>query len=235
MKKINGKDIFWGLLLILAAVLIIVNRLGFFPVVGMFEIVVTLILVGIIIKSVIYVSFPGILFPIAFLCIIYAEQWHIKDLTPWPVLLTALLGSIGLSMIFRKKKCFSYKCNEHEENFSEVINHPDESVVNCSVSFGSSMKYINSDKFERANIKCNFGAMKVYFDNAIISSGSADIYLDVSFGGVELYIPRTWKVINDVNVSLGGMSEKNSGSEVDFPVVTIHGNVSFSGVEIIYI
>ncbi|RDU21974.1 LiaF transmembrane domain-containing protein [Anaerosacchariphilus polymeriproducens] len=232
MKK---KDIFWGLLLIIAAVLIIVNKLGFYTNISMFEVVATIILLGILIKSIIHISFPGILFPAAFLCIIYADEWNITQLTPWSVLLTALLGSIGLSMIFKKHRFYKHHCNFHKENFSEVINHPDESEVNCSVSFSSSMKYINTDRFERANIKSSFGAMKVYFDNAVIQSQNAEIYLDVSFSGVELYIPKTWKVVNEVSASFGAVSEKNSKIVSDFPVVTIKGKVSFGGVEIIYI
>lgn len=231
MKK---KDIFWGLLFIMAAVMIIVNKLGFYTNISMFDIVVTIILLGIVINSIIHISFPGILFPVAFLCIIYAEEWNITQLTPWPVLLTASLGSIGLSMIFNRHKFYKYHCDCHQEHFDEVINHPDESVVNCSVSFGSSMKYINTEKFERANIKSSFGAMKVYFDNAVVES-QAEIILDVSFSGVELYIPKTWKIVNEVNTSLGALSEKNSHIHSDFPVVTIKGNISFSGVDIIYI
>lgn len=237
MKK---KDLFWGLLLVLAAVLVIINKFGFFPELGMFEIVATLVLVTIMIKSIIHVSFPGILFPAALLCIIYSEQWGIQELTPWPVLLTALLGSIGLSLIFKKKHPWQQFPNHHfkhhdQENFDEVINQPDGSSVSCSVSFGSSMKYINTDNFERADIHCSFGAMKVYFDNAVIASGTAELNLDVSFAGVELYIPRNWKIVNQVNVSLGGMEEKNSSMAVDTPVLIMKGNVSFSGVEIIYI
>lgn len=226
------KNLFWGLLFIVAAVLIIVNGLGVFPEVSIFQIVATIILVGIMIKSIMYVNFPGILFPIAFLCIIYAEAWNITEVTPWPVLLTALLGSIGFSMIFKQHRWQDH-CDT--ENFSEVINQPDSNIVNCSVNFGSSMKYINTDNFERANIKCSFGAMKVYFDNAVVSSDRAEIYLDVSFSGVELYIPKTWKVVNEVNPSLGAMEEKNRNAGTDLPIVTIRGNVSFSGVEIIYV
>lgn len=234
MKK---KDIFWGLIFILAAVFIIVDKLGVFPELSVFKIVVTIILIVIMLKSIVRVRFAGILFPIAFLCIIYAEQWNITALTPIPVLLTALLGSIGLSMIFKKNNYWYNHSWSHqkEEHFSEVINEPDGNVVNCSASFGSSMKYINTDNLEKANIKCSFGAMKVYFDKAVINSGHADIYLDVSFSGVELYIPKTWKVIYDVNTTLGGIDEKNRNAGADVPVVTIKGNISFAGVEIIYI
>ena len=44
-----------------------------------------------------------ILFSIAFICIIYDDWLGITALTPWTVLGAALLGSIGLSLIFKKK------------------------------------------------------------------------------------------------------------------------------------
>lgn len=239
MKK---RDIFWGVLLILAAIMIIVNRLGFFTQIGVFEIVATIVLIGIMIKSLVEVSFPGILFPAALLCIIYAEPLNITQLTPWPVLMTALLGSIGLSMIFKRHKYWNHNWN-HEQyvhggmnnHFSNVINQPDGNVVNCSVSFGSSMKYINATNFERANIKCSFGEMKIYFDNAIITSDRADIYVDVSFGSAQLYVPKTWKIVNEVNTSLGAMDVRNRGIDATSPVVTIRGNVSLGDVEVYYI
>jgi predicted membrane protein len=243
MKK---NDIFWGLLLILAAALIIVNQLGIFIGISFIEIIITVLLVGIIIKNIVRVSFPGILFPAAFLCIIYADEWNITQITPWPVLATALLGSIGLSMIFKSNKSWAHRWDKDYskkwekyvhtgESFDNVINEEDGRETNCSTSFGSTMKYINTDNFEKANIKCNFGAMKVYFDNAIIQNGSAEIFLDVSFSGVELFIPKTWKIVDKVNTSFGAMEEKNRRSDSTTPVVTIRGNVSFGGVEIVYI
>lgn len=232
------KNVFWGLLLFMAGILVIVNKLGYFAEINIVTIVITCVLIGIIIDSIIHLSFPGILFSIALICIIYAEQWNITNLTPWPVLTAALLGSIGLSMIFKNhvhKGSCNYKNKWDGEEFSEIINEADGSVVNCVVSFGSTMKYINTDNFKRANIKCSFGGMKVYFDNAIISSENAEIYLDISFSGVELYIPKNWNVIFESNTTFGAIEEKNRKIESTYPIVKIRGNVSFSGVEIIYI
>lgn len=229
------KDLFWGMIFVLAAVLVIVNRLGFFTEFSVLEIVVTVALAAIILKSIRKINFWGILFPVALLCCIYADAWGIMALTPGPVLLTALLGSIGLSMIFKKHKWWNHSPYHREESFSQVIDQPDGNIINCSASFGSSMKYINTPNFEKANIKCSFGAMKVYFDNAIISSGRAEINLDVSFSGVELYIPKSWNIVHEVNTSLGSVEEKNRRTDSVSPVVTITGNISFGGVEIIYV
>ena len=234
------KEIYWGILFIIGAILIIVNQLGYFSGVNFLGIAATVVLVGIMLDSLIHLNFGGVLFPAAFICMIFAKEWNITQLTPWPVLLTALLGTIGLSMIFKKHRMCNYtgwnhSYDGHKEHFDTIINEPDSNVVDCMVSFGSSMKYINTDHFERANINCSFGAMKVYFDNAIIENSSAVIQLDVSFAGVELYIPKNWKTVIQVNATLGGIDEKNRKEASDSPVVVIKGNIKFSGVEIIYV
>lgn len=102
-------------------------------------------------------------------------------------------------------------------------------------SFGASTKYINSDEFEFAQLECAFGGLKVYFDNAVIQKGNATVQLDVSFAGVELYIPKTWNVINQIDVTFGGVDEKNKNQSAGVPTLTLMGDVSFSGVTIIYI
>lgn len=228
------RDVFWGLLFIVAAVLIIVNQFGFFTGISMFDIVLTVILAGIIIKSIMYINFWGILFPLAFLCIIYAKQLDITSFTPWPVLLTALLFSIGLSLIFQKH-CWSHHCFHHNHTCSSTRSEENDNTVNCYANFGECIKYVNSESFERADIKCSFGTVKAYFDNAQIPSGNADINLDVSFGDCQLYIPRTWKIVNDANVFLGDINENGRTVDSASPIVTLHGNVSFGDAKIIYV
>src|SRR5687768_9405147 len=113
MKK---REFFWGLLFILAAALIILNQFGFFTGVSMFELVVTVFLGGVIISSVKHLNFWGILFPLAAICIIYAEEWNITDFSPWPALLSALLLSIGLSILFQRNhfwKHHDHHCHHH--------------------------------------------------------------------------------------------------------------------------
>jgi predicted membrane protein len=236
------KEAFWGLLFILAAVLIILNQFGSFAGISMFDIIATVILGGIIIRSVIDVNFWGILFPAAFIGIIFADELNITRFTPWPALFTAFLLSLGLSILFRRPYCFIYDHdhghwhNNCDHSFSSsVINEQDDNAVECSVSFGESIKYVNSANFERADIKCSFGDVKVYFDNAQIPSGKADIYLDVSFGDAQLFIPKTWRVVNEVHVFLGDMGEKNRSISTGSPVVTLHGNINFGDTSIFYV
>lgn len=232
MKK---ERTFWGLALILGGVFLIISKLGYFPDVNLFSLLLTVFLVIVIVKSFIRINFSGILFPIAFICIIYDKQLGITNITPWTVLIAALLGSIGLSMIFHKRtKLINKKYNCEDYKF-EKINVEDENHVRFENSFGASIKYINTDNFEQADFNCSFGAIKVYFDNATMRKSNAIVRINASFSGVELYVPRTWNIDDRTNVFLGGISEKNKNDKVITNTLTLVGDINFSGVEIIYI
>jgi len=232
MKK---ESVFWGVLLILAGIFLIISKLGYFPDVNVFSLLLTVFLVVVIGKSLLRINFSGVLFPIAFICIIYDKQLGITAITPWTVLLAALFGSIGLSMIFHKHiKWINHEHNHKDYKF-EKIDIEDESNVGFKTSFGASIKYVNTDKFEQADFNCSFGAMKVYFDNAIMSNEDAIVRINASFSGMELYIPKTWSVNDKTNVFLGSIDEKNRNNQTTTNTLTLVGDISFSGVEIIYI
>lgn len=232
MKK---ERIFWGALLILIGIFLVVSKLGYFANVSVLSLVLTVFLAAIIIKSIPRLNFSGILFPIAFICIIYDKQLGITSITPWTVLIAALFGSIGLSMIFHRHNKWVNVEFDHDDFKFDKIDVEDKSHVSFKNSFCGSVKYVNTNSFEQADFKCSFGAMKVYFDKATMSGESAIVRLNASFSGIELFIPKNWRVENKTNVILGSVDEKNSGSQITTNTLTLVGDVSFSGVEIIYI
>ena len=59
------KEIYWGILFIIGAILIIVNQLGYFSGVNFLGIAATVVLVGIMLDSLIHLNFGGVLFPAA--------------------------------------------------------------------------------------------------------------------------------------------------------------------------
>ncbi|MDD6772200.1 MAG: hypothetical protein PUE23_15425, partial [Inconstantimicrobium porci] len=74
-----------------------------------------------------------------------------------------------------------------------------------------------------------------YFDKAHIQGDSAQIIVDVSFGSVELFVPKNWNIIKSADSSFGGIEEKNNNAVKDGPTVYLEGDISFSGVTIYYI
>ena len=105
----NGGKIFWGLLFILAAAYMIMSKIWMLPEISIIHVTLTLFLGWLILKGIRKVNFWEILFPIAFLCILYDKPLGITALTPWTVLGAAFLGSIGLSLIFKPNH--RYKIN----------------------------------------------------------------------------------------------------------------------------
>ena len=228
MKK---ERIFWGLFFIVSGIFLIVSRMGVLGDIGVFSLLLTVFFAACLIKSIVHRSIAGVLFSVAFLCIIYAGPLGIESITPWPVLGAALLGSIGCSFLYHPKRSYYPQHIGSEESIETV----DCAQMEFSATCSGSIKYVNSDDFQSADLHCAFGSLKVYFDNAVIQNGEAVLHLDVSFGGVELYVPRNWTVVNKASAAFGGIDEKNNNHSSGGPVVKLTGKVSFGGVEIIYV
>lgn len=239
MKK---ERIFWGVFFILAAVFLIVSGLGIFEEVHFWDLILTVFFAAWLLHSIAHKSITGVLFSIAFLCIIYADPLGIEELVPWPVLGAALLGSIGCGILFRPEKRYHSDWEEHHRGghiHSEYGAGTKETVegqwLEFVTSFSSSIKYVNSDDLLGGDVKCSFGGMKIYFDNALIQRGRADIRLEVAFGGVNLYVPRHWNVVNKVEAVFAGVKEENQGGSPNGPVLNLEGKTCFGGVTVIYI
>lgn len=230
MKK--TKNIFWGLILILSAIIIVINELNIFSLrIDLIDLLLTILMVYIIIKSLMNLSFFGICLPVAILSIIYSSELGIEALTPWVIILVAVLLSIGLNFIFGGLK----KNRHHHENFIEEEINSESNEINISTTFGATTKYINSKNVEKIDLDCKFGACKLYLDKSQLKDNKAVIDLDLSFAGIELYIPKEWKVINNVSCNLGGIDEKNKSIASSDTTLILEGKCSFAGIEIIYI
>lgn len=237
LRKNSGK-ILWGLFFILAAVYVVVSKLWIMPQISVFSILLTVFFIWLFLNGIKNVNFWEILFSIAFICIIYDEPLGITAITPWTVLGAALLGSIGLSLIFKKKSqgpsiSFSYDSDSGEKEV-ETESYNGEKV-NIENNFGSMIKYVNSDNFSKANVENNFGSLTVYFDNAIIQSGKAKIYVENNFGETNLYIPKEWKTDNQIghtcgNVKVHGVSEGSSSN-----VLALKGEANFGEINVYFI
>ena len=97
----RGKNnIFWGIMLVLGAVLLLAGRMGYLEGISYGSILLNVALAVFLIKGIFRRSFGTILFSLAFLVIINDELLHLEEITPWPVLGAALLGTIGLNLLF---------------------------------------------------------------------------------------------------------------------------------------
>ena len=234
------KNYFWGIFLILAAAYHIISRLGYLPAVGAFTILATIACIALFVHSLLHLSFGGMLFPLAFIGILYDKQLGITAITPWTILIAALLGTIGLNLLFSKKKWKKAwknhgKCRMKDDVYFNDGEKIEGENIHMKSSFGSLLRYVTSDNLHYAELEANFSGVKIYFDNAKIPSGNATLNVDINFSGVELYIPADWKVINHLDCSVGGISEKGKAPSGSSITLTLEGDVSFSGITVYYV
>ncbi len=102
-------------------------------------------------------------------------------------------------------------------------------------TLGYSSNYIKTDKFEEADLRCRFGGIEVHFDKAKLHNGKGTIRVDLSFGVIELYIPKEWIVRKNVKVALAVVEEKGTSKGESGNYLNLMGKVSFGAVEIIYV
>lgn len=234
------KNYFWGIFLILAGTYLVVSQMGYLPKVGPFTLVFTVVCLAVLVSSILHLSFGGILFPLAFIGIMYDHQLGITAITPWTILLAALLGTIGLNLLFgRFKKKHWHSYHKHHKGHWDVEvgsgENLDGEYIYIRSSFGSVIRYVTSENLQHADIRASFGAAKVYFDDAQIPSGNATVNIASSFAGIELYVPHNWQVINHLASSFGGVDEENKHTGELTATLTLEGSNSFGGITIIYV
>ena len=102
----KASNIFWGVFFILAAIAVILNQLGLLAGISLINLTITIFMIPIIITSIKHINFSGILIPLAIIGILYSDKLGIQALTPWPLLGSAIVLSIGLSFLIKPKQYF---------------------------------------------------------------------------------------------------------------------------------
>ena len=208
-----------GLVFIAAAVLVLLNIFGVITLTINIGILVALATLAIIaIYSAFHFFWAGLFFLAATIITIMNTNDLVFSLDGPAIgnlYIAATLLTIALHVIFRKKIFCSGK--------------------DADATFGSTVRYFENE-LDTANLECNFGSVKAYFENAKPKNGKATVHLDCNFGGVELYIPKTWTVIDKTQTAFGGTEEKNRPAITkDSPILTLTGEVNFGGLTIIYV
>lgn len=236
--------LFWGLFLILMGIFLVISKMGLVKGIGFWSIFFTTIFAALFIRGLVKRNFTAIFFSIAFLCIIYDDQLGITALTPWTVLLAALLLSVGMNILFHKKgsyrKYVKFMDDDKDDDGSEEGSGGSGSSVygekiyqkNC---FSTQSKYINPEMFERGMFENSFGSMNIFFENVATQKKEAYLEIENSFGDMNIYIPSSWAV--DVNVD-DNFSDatvvKGHGDGSNSFLLHIGGDSSFGKVHIIY-
>lgn len=231
----NAKNVFWGVLLLAGAVAVLASSMGYFDGVNIWHLILTLLLAAGVLEGVVHRDFGTILFCTAGIIIVNDTVLGLEDITPWPVLCAALLGTIGLNMIFPKKHKHIGVFVDKEMSEESVITDENGDVVNYEAAFGETVKYINSDRLAIANLECNFGSMSVYFNEATLANGKAEVRAECNFGCIELYVPSAWKVEQNASRVFGSIDESGRCNPDGQHTLRLTGECHFGAIQIHYI
>lgn len=232
----KNRNWFWGLLFIASSAFVIASQIDSFGRIGVLSAIATVLLAALIIHSIISGNFIGVFVPAAFLYMIYQKPLGLYEISPWILILAAVLASIGFGILFRRrpKNSFSHHGQISCRRTGETI---DDNNPYAKVSFGSSSKYLHADCLKSGQFIVSFGELEVYFDKVSLSPEGAEVFLDCSFGELRLYVPRHWRIIDNLHVSLANFSNDthfNNPAE-DAPQLTLSGNVQFGDINVQYI
>ena len=241
------KNIISGVLLIALAACLVLWKLDVFNLpfsfagVGTWGIIITIVMLVIIFHSIIDLNFAGLFIPAAIIAIIFDEPLGITAITPWIVLIAALLLTIAFDKLFPKHKRHIHVTYNSDDNKATFCDNSSTSTVddgngwvNHTMKFGSSTKYITSDDFRGASLESQFGELSVFFNDVHVPSKKVNIHCSVSFGEMQLYIPKEWRIENRVSVTLGDCNDRGVTSTADENSVlcVVEGSVSFGDLVI---
>lgn len=224
MRKSNFNQIFWGLVIIVVGALFLAQNLGFLQdnsfwkylpalliIFGLYQLFVNRLRAW---AGPVLITLIGTYLLLATLNVI---TWATFGSLIWPTILIM----IGLSIILHRGGSAGFETDTSNK-------------VNVFSAFSEQNRKITSGDFKSAEVSAMFGASKLDLRNAAVSQPPAYVQTTTMFGGVDIYIPESWDVRNNIVAFFGGSSDKrkNVPPEKDTPDLILTGTVFFGGLDI---
>ena len=144
----------------------------------------------------------------------------------WPVILIIL----GIALIFKRQgKHQSFTDNHDSTKFD--LDYVDDISI-----FGGGRKLITSQNFRGGKTTVILGGTTIDLHEANLAEGHNSLTITAMFGGIEVIVPRDWKVIVNVTSIFGGVDDKRilNPDQVyeSNKVLIIRGTAIFGGCEL---
>jgi len=236
--KSRFSNFFWGVVLLLAAAFVLTNKFIGFADIGIGSIVISILALAFIIQCLARFHIAPIVIPLAVLYFIFRARLGLPEIQTWKLITATVLAFIGLNILLPQRRSYN-QCNNSDRSGDHQKIQTDGNKDNnpyVGVNFGAISRSLNADSLETVRLSCNFGAMEIYFNQAELSPNGAVADISCSFGGIQLYVPRHWQVIDRMHCTLAGVNIKSFTAPAEnAPRLTLNGSVSMGGVEVKYI
>lgn len=221
--KVKLNRVFIGLGLLVAAAFLVVDQLHLLPIkIGIWTIFLTIIFGSCLITSLIDRSLYGVIFSLTFLLIVFAKPLHIQALSPWTILLVAVLISVGISLIFKRsfkptvvingrKIDASWSDLKNPEKFKagHVMSQSNFGVEGENIVISEKMsdasRYIHSQDLKTITINSKLADIDVYLDDAKAAGEEVIVNINSSMSDINFYLPSDWRIENRLQQSFGDL------------------------------
>ena len=231
----------WGMFMLLAATFVLANQFGGFVEIGIGSVIAAALALAFLVQCITQLSVAPIPIPLAVLYIIFQKPLGFPAVHFWTLLLAALFATIGLSILlpWKHKGGSRHTCHGHGNHHPPMRTEGghNENNPSVNVSFGSVSRYLHSDCLETVQLYCNCGALEIFFDKAQLSPNGAEVNINCSLGGISMFVPKHWHVIDQLNCTLGGVDIDNrfAAPAENAPQLTLTGSVLLGGIEIRFV
>lgn len=116
----------------------------------------------------------------------------------WPIILILL----GISIIFKRNKPV-FQNIEHEDFSSLDLDFIDDVSI-----FSGGRKTTNSQNFKGGKATAIFAGPTIDLHEANLAEGTQSLDITAIFGGVDIIVPRDWKIIVNITSVFGGVDDK---------------------------
>jgi len=204
LRNYQGR-IFSGVLIIAAGVIFLLanmNKLDFGDFISTYWPMI-LILIGISHLLTNGLRNAGIaLFLIAIGAFFQLNNWDVLDGRVWTYFWPLLIIAAGLWIIFKPRP----------KGFGENAPEIQDDDLGAFVIFSGIKRRFESDKFRGGKATAILGGLELDLTQAKLKDNQATVELTAILGGIDLFVPRDWKVIVDSSAILGGVDDKHSSA-----------------------
>ncbi len=127
------------------------------------------------------------------------KNWNVLGVSAWKILWPVLVIVVGLWLILRPS---FVTCKRK-------IPRIEKADLDAFALFSGINRRIESETFRGGKATALFGGMELDFTLAKLKDGEASIELTAICGGIDVFVPRNWKVVVDSNAIFGGVDNKH--------------------------
>lgn len=231
-RRHDGAGIIFGILLLVAGFLLLMDRSGLIPF-SISHIILSwpmiLIAVGIMKLFKSRNSTSGVILLIVGAFFLLPRIFFLPadfHRNFWPLILI-VAGVVMLLSHNKHRPVFGPKVEKQITN---------ENYFNVTAFMGGGERIVTSQNLEGGKVECFMGGAEISLVNATLSQGKNIIDISIMFGGVTFIVPADWTVHSEVNAVLGGYTDNRTliatpSSQPD-KTIYIKGSVMFGGCEV---